>query len=267
MAISRDPLVRARADYVRGALALMIRHTWDLCHLPHGPAPLFEALDKCVNIYRMTSLYDGRHDPTDPAFRSRDWEGIKAGLRKRFMAHEDKGDVAALEQDALEYLWPLLESRIERDAVPVRKGPDRPFGCWTAHYEGDRVTLDIANAFQPASPFEHMDEFAGDLLNLLEDARARAQRPSAVACRSWLNHFPPFQALFPKTWRDHPGPTERRAADMGIWGQYMDRRGGFHRAHAARYRAARAHPYPCSWASCGIDEAIEHLGQQRWTAG
>ena len=46
---------------------------------------------------------------------------------------------------------------------------------------------------------------------------------------------------------------------MGHWGQFTDRRGGFHAHNGAAFRHSGDFPYPALRCHCPIKEAIAHL--------
>ena len=116
------------------------------------------------------------------------------------------------------------------------------------------------NVYQPKSPLSEMrDAFMGTLLQLLKDTQQRRSDVKTVRCGSWLNSAPPFQDLFPKSWRESAIVSPKAGYTMGHWGQFMDRTGRFHIKNGAHLRATGEFLYPCSTCYAPIDEIVAHL--------
>jgi hypothetical protein len=238
---------------------------WELARRSEDPVSVHESLDRYVDLYRKTRYYDGGLCPTDEGFVCQDWELVKYEIDSILQKHECDTSSRRFERDCLALLWPLMEPRLERDAQPLRKGPERTHGCWTHTIrEQTQLSLHIANVYRPESPFDRMDEFAGDLLSLIQEARASNPELDALFCATWMNHLPKFQALFPEDWiASFHDPCEYGNSN-GTWGQYIDRRGGFHRKNAKRFRATGRHPLLLGGCKCDLDQAIRYLQDQGW---
>lgn len=243
-------------DYITQVVRLMIWHVWGLSRREH-PVPIQEALDRNVDIMRKTRLYDGRRvaeglDPPVP-----EWDLLKAELASRIAAH-DSSDTEPLE-DAC---WALLDPYIDRD----RKAPDhkaRPYKCWEYDIPSDKshaIDLHFGNAYRPDSPFRmHRHDLIATLRRLVEDAVAARPDLTTIQCDSWLSQYGPFAALFPPAWHASFVPVFNYLDTHGWWGQYVDRRGGFHEKRAQEFRSTGTHPYSAGICECGIGEVLEYL--------
>lgn len=220
-----DAFAEAYVEYLEGVVPLSIWHAWDRSCRRADAVPLDDMLEQHTDLWRKTKYYGGKWSPGDEGAPPPDWMRMKADLTAMFDAHRGNDDSAVLEAACWDYLWPLMEPCVGKNARPPRKGPDRPFGCWTYYIrQGRQVSVHIANVYQPESPFERIDDFAGDLLALLTYAHAEHPEADLAFCGSWLNNLPPFQALFPPVWAETLAGVVRLNGSNGIWGQYMDRR-------------------------------------------
>ncbi len=247
-----DPV---KVNYVREFTRLSL---WYACkHIRDGEGDFEDAVNVRVNIYRNTSLYDGRRHPSTHTVGP-EWAEILGQLRAVFDRHMD--DPSTLEDEGLDLLWPTLEARLQRggDRMPPLK--DRPYECWRFDTRNDRINIHILNLYQPRSPLSEMRvPFAACLIRLLRDARAQWPEIETVRCGSWLNSAPPFQALFPERWRQSAVTRQEIRYTMGHWGQFTDRQGDFHARNGARFRETGELPFPSSSCECPIEEVLAHL--------
>jgi hypothetical protein len=254
----------ARRDFVVGVVALSL---WLARRLWREGMDLAEALTARTNLYRLTCLWDGRNHPARPVEGWRDarWDGLLGQMQSLFERHAGSDDTTALEQEGLEMLWPVLEPRLAADS-PVSPTPrTRPFGFFTYDYSSAErsVTLHLANACPPRSPFAEPSARAAELGRLLDEAASRDPAPLRVICSSWLNSFPPFQTFFPPAWTSSASPPSPLAYHYGWWGQFIDRTGGFHRRNGAHLRQTGQFPYPCVRCTCSVSELRAHLVEMR----
>src|SRR5690348_7807761 len=123
------------ANYERFAQEMTSLNLWYVWQLKRTgrilAEDIAEALTSRVDIYRMTSLWDGVHDPklghVDP-----EWNRITKELT-RLILDSPSDDSRAMEERGLAFLWPLLEKRDAYRRLPIIHRPvqPRPFGCWT----------------------------------------------------------------------------------------------------------------------------------------
>jgi hypothetical protein len=90
------------------------------------PRDLPQALSRRVNLYRLTTLWDGIRDPAlghaDPK-----WARLCGELARLILAAPAE-DTSELEERGLSLLWPALEGRLPLDVGPPCQ---RTCGCWT----------------------------------------------------------------------------------------------------------------------------------------
>ncbi len=219
-----------------------------------------DAVNRRVNIYRNTAFYDGKHHPAhgdaDP-----EWAEVLDRLKEIYDRYRDDSCTAAFEAEGLTLLWPYLEARLRRGRGREGPRPERPYECWTYDYRReDRLSIHIANVYQPGSPLSDMRiPFAASLIRMLCDSRTQRPGVEVVRCGSWLNSMRPFQALFPEQWMQSAQLAPDIRYTMGHWGQFIDRRGDFHARNGERFRASGELPFPCLGCECPIEEALAHL--------
>ncbi|MBI1925424.1 hypothetical protein HYR99_14380 [Candidatus Poribacteria bacterium] len=242
-----------QVNYVREFTKLSLWYAHK--RIREGESHFEDAINVRVNIYRNTSLYDGVRHPSHEEVGP-EWAEILERLRAIFDRYMNEPSTARLEEEGLDLLWPYL--RKHRNPPPPPES--RPYECWSYDCRGDGVNIHIANLYQPRSPLSDMRiPFAASLIRLLCDVRAERPEIEIVRCGSWLNSVPPFQALFPASWKQsaHLSPEVRYT--MGHWGQFTDRRGDFHARNGARFRETGAFPFPNLRCECRIEEALAHL--------
>ncbi len=257
--------IRQHTEYLLGVTRLKIHHAWAVARSQTHRFSFSKSLRECVDLWRNTSFYDGGDGPENPDFSHPEWERLCRDLVAAHVTWGGYADSHALEEACMERLWPMVEPRISTDAQPPRKGPDRPYGAWSAtRREENQTSVHLVNTYRPDSPFEHAVEFAGDLLRLLDDTRRKEPEQTVLFCGSWMNSLPVFQAFFPPEWRKSLHRPVWLNGSQGIWGQYIDRCGGFHQVHAQHLRDTGRHAFPLVHACCGMDAAMDHLAAGRW---
>ena len=208
-----------------------------------------------VNIYRNTSLYDGKHHPSNGEAAS-EWAKILKELWTVFDCYMDAPSTGQLEAAGLDLLWKYLKKR--PDALPPLE--TRPYECWSYDYGGEQLNIHILNVYQPRSPLSDMwIPFAASLIRLLQDSQVRRPDIDVVRCGSWLNSVLPFQRLFPGRWKQSADPRPEVRYTMGHWGQFTDRRGDFHARNGALFRETGEFPLANLRCECPIEEVLAYL--------
>ena len=287
---------RLQQDYVEGMIRLGIWYVRQLLASGHiTERHVHDALTRRVNIYRLTSLWDGVHDPAC-GFRDREWDRVVERLVSLVQCFPLE-QTAELEERALALLRPWLRF------VP-EPSPQPAFGCWTYEVIGEGITdgpgllgrltngrkiaqrlqrfvglatperhvsLHFFNACAPQSPFCNVRTLACALRALIRDCRRQHPTVQMLWCQSWLNSQPAFLALFPETWRASavartPADTDARSCGRASlnthnwWGQFMRSDGGFHQERGRRFRESGGRfPFPNRLCHERIDEVDSFL--------
>ncbi len=258
------------ADYVRRLTRLKL---WYVRWLMDNEGMGFEeAVRGRVNLYRMTIL-SGDADRGIPEDMDA-WEGLLGGLGELYRERRADVDTEAIEAEGLKLLWPQLEPAIERDLRIRDAWLASAIGCFKYEFtkfygdpeSEDYLTLHFRNAYRADSPFHHIPEMADSLREIVP--RAEEERPDVtwVQMGSWLNSFPPFAGIFPRSWIDLAEPG-RPGSHSGWWGQFEDRRGGFHDRNAREFRATGQFPFRHLLARCPISDLREHLKSLPFPSG
>jgi hypothetical protein len=284
------PSPAAHRDYACGMVGLGIWYVHRAFVAGRVPArSLVDALSRRVNLYRLTTWWDGVHDVAAGDVDAR-WSALAVELAHLIAT----APAATLEARALAVLEPWLAA-----APPAV--PTSAFGCWSHRMVGrgiadrpgvhgrvraagrwlrrrcgggepiDQVELHFANAFAPESPFRHAQALRASLLTLVRDCRVRAPHVVSLWCNSWLNEHPAFTALFPPAWRREAVPRPPEVVDAmtfgrarlnteNWWGQFMRRDGSFHRELAHRFRTSDGvFPYGCRLGHTTLAALEQHL--------
>jgi hypothetical protein len=123
------------------------------------------------------------------------------------------------------------------------------------------INIHFLNISRPASPLsERIVPFVASLIRLLDDAQTQHPDITQVRSGSWLNSHPGFYTLFPDSWKRTEVPRyPLMSSSNGIWGQFMDRRGGFHTSNGSRFRETGEVPYPNTSCHSPIEEVLDFL--------
>ena len=246
-----------QVNYVREFTKLSLWYAHK--RIREGESDFEDAINVRVNIYRNTSLSDGKRHPSQGEVGP-EWAEILDRLRVVVNTHMNDPSTERLEEAGLDLLWPYMKACLLEDSNPLPPLENRPYECWSYNYGPRGVHLHIANLYQPRSPLSNMYiPFAAALIRLLHAVRAEQPDIEIVRCGSWLNSVPPFQALFPTRWKQSAQPRLEVRYTMGYWGQFMNRRGNFHARNGARFRETGAFPLPNLGCECPIIEVIDHL--------
>ncbi len=256
-------IVKTHWEYVRDLAKLKLWYVWRL--LKREEVDFEAAISKRVGIVRMSVFWGD--DPRSPGPADADgWSRVLAKLRAVYEKHEHDPTSEAIESEGLALLWPYLEPAIERRLAENERWLEQAIGCFQYEYRPfyaepdseDHLTLHVRNAFQPDSPFQHFSEMVASLQEIV--SRAERERPDVerVQCATWLNSFPPFARLFPRSWigTAQPGAPGNHS---GWWGQFMDRRGGFHARNARQFRETGQFPFMHLLCRCAIADLRQHL--------
>lgn len=264
-----------------------------------APSQARDALSRRVNIYRLTSLWDGVHDPAY-GYRDSEWERL-LDLLVPIVQGALPTESATCEEAALGAVRPLL--RPVPEAVPGRR-----FGCWSYEPVGEHVadrrgllgrvtnsrkifdrlqrlagisvperhaSLHFTNAAGPDSPFDNVPRLAADLSALIQDCRARHPTVKFLWCQSWLNSHPAFLALLPEPWRRSASvrstdDMDSRSLGRGClntlnwWGQFMRSDGTFHEQRGQRFRRSGGQfPYANQVCHDRLDNILQFLDDIR----
>jgi len=239
--------------------------------------PFEEALSYKADIYCYTVLYDGKVLPDHPpqGWRCEPWEQASAALEAIFNRRAGDADSSAFEREGYEILRPLLEPAFQRDVDRWPRVEDRPYGFFTYNIT-DRwipgrtmIGLHLGNPFAPAGPLADLPARARELRRLVDDAaqawaQEHPERPAVefIGTGSWLNDVPPFTSLFPPEWSASARPFPRLVPGKGWWGQFIDRRGGYHRRNGDHLRRTGRFPHPVLNCTCSLDALRWHLAER-----
>jgi len=160
----------------------------------------------------------------------------------------------------------LLEPHVaERDArMRDTFGAVSPFGCFRYDYsdESRYVAMHFANAYEPQSPFDHMDRLVASLADIIEDIAANGYTVDRIGCDSWLDNVPAFQSCFPPSFAASMVPTNPDTKNgYGWWGQFIDRTGSLHEGRARQLKRTRRFRYPRMHAECPYTDFVEHVNR------
>lgn len=260
--------LKARRELVEGLIPLNLHLAWRLLRQGH---PFEEVLNARVDIYRYTSLYDGKVMPfgAPPGWRDERWEGMLTRLRRTLRRHAAASESLGFEREGYELLRPLLETALARGVAQWPRIEDRPYGFFTydltelAQPPACAIGLHLANPFAPLSPFVDPQERLRELQRLLADVSRAHPEVTHVSTGTWLNSFEPFLALFPPEWAASAAEVTVLFKGAGLWGQFYDRRGGFHRKNAEYLRRTGDFPYPPMKCQCRIDTLKAWLSECR----
>jgi len=251
-----------RHEYVREITKLKLWYVWLLWQ--RSGMDLETAFAKRVGLCRLT-VFGGDAD-RGRAGDTGGWQNVLRELREVYERHSAEATSKQIEAGGLALLWPYLEPCIERDAAEAAEWLADSFGCFRYEYRpfysepesDDHLTLHVRNAYQPDSPFQHSPEMIESLLTITTRAERERLDVEWAQCATWLNSLPAFARLFPQSWTDTALPGQP-GSHMGWWGQFMDRRGGFHAENARRFRDTGQFPHMHRLCRCTISDLSDHL--------
>ncbi len=257
--------VENRTDFVRNIVKLSL---WLVRKYQADGVEFERAVNRGTPIYRLTSLWDGVHHPANPikGWNDKKWDALLKILKEE---SEVLTDNSSFERKGLETLWPWLEKRIEKDVndwpwIPSAFGTkiigERVSGMFLYEITEDgKLDLHMGNIYTPESPFKDMTRMAVDLRDLVENVIKKNSDIKSVVCESWMNSFEPFLTLFPIEWCKKSEATDMFNYTYDIWGQMVNRYGGFHKKNGEYLRIHGNFPYLSKKCECRIDSLLNHL--------
>jgi len=259
--VTFDPIAE-RTEYTRELTKLKLWYVWWLGR--NEDVDFDAAMQSHVGIARMTSFWGDAANKSlaDPE----GWQRVADELRAVFAKHAGESSADEIETEGLDLLWPYMASGVQKYVNHMQQWLKNAVGCFRYEFapyyadkeSGDHLTLHVSNAYQPDSPFEHVPEMVESLKEILK--RSREERPDVdrAQCGSWLNSFPPFAGLFPPSWVEDARPGQP-GGHAGWWGQFMNRRGGFHFGNARRLRKTGQFPFRHLLSRCRTADLQDHL--------
>ena len=251
----------ARSSYVTGVMPIVVRTIYELWT---KGISLEHATVRHTPLYRLTSLWKGTnetHSPNQADADAQRWFSLLEPLEDILHCCPTSQHAIEASPLVLTLFQPVITPKIDRD---VSEWPDhrvRPFGCFTYYLRDDdrRIELHFANPFSPQSPFADVDARRSELASLINHAMKQAADVEYVSCESWLNEHAEFQRLFPPSW-NASGSKPRPLTDTSAWwGQFIDRRGAFHRPNGEYAMRTGQFPYQCISCRIPVARLIDHL--------
>lgn len=242
-------------EYVLRLMPLMLEHAWQ--QKEQRSVPAIEALHHCGWIGRLITL-DNRvlnHERQDEI---QGWTELRQFLTESLERCKKAVAVPEMLAQCMQRISPILEKRFVQDF----RFPERQFHCWwyTIHDDNTHLALHLINAYQPGSPFDHLDHFLFTMFQAFRHGIAAYPGISVVSCGSWLNQLHRFQQLWPHSFKHNQKIlNETGGFGPGIWGQYMTNTGGFNDTKADILRTTGKHPYALTEARCSAAELGAHL--------
>lgn len=255
-----------RRNYVEGMAPLYLHVIWRLLH---EGAPFETALNTRTDIYRLTILFDGKTIPYHkaPGWRDAQWEALLEQLRACYERHMADATSDAFEREAYEIFRPMLEPAFERSVEQWPKPEDRPYGFFACNLAelvdppSQAIEIHLFNPFSPASPFADPRERMRELRRLINDMQREHPEVTQIATGTWLNAFPPFLAFFPPEWAESATLVTVDFPGAGLWGQFYDRRGRFHRENGEYLRRTGTFRYQPMHCRCRIETLQVYLDE------
>lgn len=257
----RDPIAAMYAplrEYVMKVIPLMLEHAWR--RKTSNGTTAFDELIYSGWVARLITL-DTRVLNREQQNDVLGWSEVRDYLIRCLDECSDKSMLYDMQESCMQCVRPIVESRFENDY----RFPERTFHCWwyTVHDDNSNVALHLVNAYQPASPFSHIQHFFTTMRRAVQHARSIHPDIKIVSCGSWLNGLPKFQALWPDSFKQNQTIlNEAGGFGPGAWGQYMTTSGGFSEEKASFLTRTGTHPFPLTEGRSPIDEVLAHLNQK-----
>jgi hypothetical protein len=258
-----------REDFVGGVARLSL---WYLASQEPTPEKWVALLTGQSPLFRLSVFWDGHSAPpvgnsgTAPA----EWLALVSDVAALHRSYNPDTDTLTFEEAGLLLIWPHLEPRISGDIakwpwLPSCLGSQPPeagiFGFFLYEFDPDdpnHVILHMGNSLSPESPFREPSTRARELISLLDDALSRNPSATRISSTSWLSCFEPFQRFFPPQWV-HSAVASPPGYTYDWWGQFVTRRGAFHRANGDHLRSTGQFPYPSVTCTAPIESVRSHL--------
>ena len=205
-------------------------------------------------------------------WQDKQWNSLLNSLQSIFLRSDKNKSDNTFEHDGLKLLWPVLEPCIEKDVnswpwipscygnYPFETGSFGFFLYEISSTESNerQINLHMGNILAPKSPFMNLKDRKGELAQLLEDAFTREPQIKYIISDSWLNSFKTFQDLFPYEWQKDATPS-LLSYTYNWWGQFVSRRGNYHKRNGDYLRKTGKFPYLSQICSCSITSFRDHL--------
>ena len=224
-----------------------------------------KALTQATPVYRFTTLWDGTNHPAN-GYADKKWNNILNKLNNLRLQNKD---IENFETEGLKLLLPYLEPRCSIDVkawpwIPSAFGTtvieQRVYGMFLYELtEDNKLNLHMGNIFAPKSPFENPKLLKEDFRKLLEDVLRKEKNVKQIVCESWMNNFKPFLLLFPKEWFNNSLETNMKNYTYDVWGQMMNRFGGYNKPNGDYLRKNGKFPYPSIKCESSIKSILAYL--------
>jgi hypothetical protein len=241
--------------YVTKLFPLMLQHAWQ--QKKSKKVSSLEALFHSGWMCRLITL-DKRVPDPEKQNEIPYWPEVRDRLINSLDECKEDRQLLKMTSDCMQLLMPILQKRFEKNY----HFPKRNFYCWwyTTHDDDTHLALHLVNAYQPESPFDHLQHFLTTMLQAVEHALKNYPAIKIVSCGSWLNQLSKFQRLWPDSFKyNQKILNETGGFGPGAWGQYMTTEGGFNEQKAAILKSTGRHPFALTEAQCSLSELVVHL--------
>lgn len=241
--------------YVEKVIPLMLKHTWILKNKLDSDTEY--QLRQSLWIGRLITL-DSRIVQIETENEIEGWPQLRAKIIQQINNCTSSENLGKMTNNVLNLIGPILS----KNYIDKYRIPKRQFNSWwyTIHRQKTLVAVHLINSYQPESPFTHQKSFANDLLRAIKHAKTANSEITTVECGSWLNQYPKFQQLWPKSFIENQKIINKAGgAGPGAWGQYMGADGSFLEKNATYLLKYDEHPYSLTQAQVPIDELIIYL--------
>lgn len=251
-------------DYLESSSRLMLWFAWDWARR-HPDEPLRAIIRKRTDLFRRTDFNPEWLDHCGPLPGA--WLDVLDRIERIHQETAGAADSAAFEERSIALLRPHFESRVARDIADQPLATQKSgYQCGSLRHDlapdpkrPQRISIHIANACYPGSPFDDPLYLPGCLLVLTTQCTAQFG-VTEIACGTWMNSLPKWLELFPREWQDNMGPPDESICwHYGFWGQFLTARRGFNHKLGAQFRATGRIPYPMRSSWCTTAALRRHL--------
>ena len=183
-------------NYVLQVVPLMLEHIW--LSKQKGRTSFSQELLHSGWICRLVTL-DKRVLDADQQNGIAGWPEVREALIDHMCVCKDEKGVPGMVARCMDMLRPILEKRFEIGY----HFPERDFHCWwyTVHDNDTQLALHLVNAYQPESPFDHLEHFLSTMQKAVLHGTSTYPNIQTVSCGSWLNNLEKFQSLWPDSFK------------------------------------------------------------------
>ena len=257
--------VEQNVQFVLEMAKLQLFFAWT--HLAsHDEADLAAVLRRRTDICQKTVYWPegkARLGVTDSDFEAiGEWLALEDELRTLYESTRGDTDSARFEAGAIELLRPALEPNVRKVSPPTLA--DGPRGCGSlccdapAEDTPKRIWVHIFNAVRPRSIFDDR-RYLPECFECLMDKAEANYGADSLAIGTWLNTHPRWLELFPREWHENMEISHEVGPGLGLWGQFINRRGLLHERHAAEFRRTGRPPHAAGTSNCSFGALREHL--------